>query len=120
MSDQEPDRNSFEDIARALADEVSRAMDRLSDIDMEEIARTASVEAERARHWVEELGGWLREQGGALGDAPFGAPWDAPAARGSSSDADADAAAEATDPLRAAGPHPLDLPTADQGLALAA
>jgi len=118
MSDQEPDRNSFEDIARALADEVSRAMERLSDIDMEEIARTASTEAERARHWVEELGGWLREQGGAFGNAPFGAPWDAPSARGSSSGADP--AAGATDPLRAAGPHPLDLPTADQGLALAA
>ena len=60
MSEQEPDRNSFEDIARAVADEVSRAMERLSEIDMEELARTASTEAERARHWLEELGGWMR------------------------------------------------------------
>jgi hypothetical protein len=122
MSDQEPDRNSFEDIARALADEVSRAMERLSEIDMEEIARTASTEAERARHWVEELGGWLREQGDAWsGGTPFGGgmPWDPPA-RSSSSSTGAATPSHGEDPLREAGPSPLDLPTADQGRALAA
>src|ERR1700745_1721148 len=89
MSDEDPGRNNnFEDIARALADEVSRAMERLSDIDVEELARTASAEAERARHWVEELGGWLREQGDAWGGGtPFGGgmPWDQPARSSSSS-----------------------------------
>ena len=54
-------------------------------------ARAASAEGERARRWIDDLGQWLREQGGATAD-----------------------------PLRHAGPHPLDLPTADQGLALAA
>jgi hypothetical protein len=91
MSDDDLERNSFEDVARALADEVSRAIERLSEIDLDEIARAASAEGERARRWIDDLGQWLREQGGAT-----------------------------EDPLRHAGPHPLDLPTADQGLALAA
>jgi hypothetical protein len=119
MDDDDPNRNSFEDLARALAEEVSRAVERISQIDVDELARTASAEAERARLWVDELGHWLREQADAVGRTPFspGEPWESPPA----------AAAEATqrsrageDPLRNAGPHPLDLPTADQGLALAA
>src|ERR1700750_1349563 len=110
MSDEDPGRNNnFEDIARALADEVSRARGRLSDIDMEELARTASAEAERARHWVEELGGWLRDQSETLGNTPFGGgmPWDTPPDSSSSSTGAAPSRAE--DPLHGAGPHPLDL-----------
>ena len=98
MSDEDPDRSSFEDVARAVADEASRMVERLSEIDVDEIARTASAEAERAKHWLDELGGWLREQGDAI----------------------ARARVAREDPLRHAGPHPLDLPTGDQGLALAA
>src|SRR4051794_3211995 len=118
MSDDDPDRNSFEDVARALADEVGRAVERLSEIDVEEIARTASGEAERARRWVDDLGRWLREQGDALGDAPFAAAeaWESGAAARRA----ARTGASGDDPLRHAGPHPLDVPTADQGLALAA
>jgi hypothetical protein len=101
MSEDDADRNSFEDVARVLADEVSRAVERLSQVDVEEIARAAGAEAERARRWMDELGRWLREQGDALGNAPF-------------------ATGRTEDPLRHAGPHPLDLPSADQGLALAA
>jgi hypothetical protein len=104
MTDDDSERNSFEDVARVLADELSRAVERLSQIDVDEIARSASVEAERARRWFDEVGQWLREQGDAIGNAPF-------------------VSGERTageDPLRNAGPHPLDLPTADQGLALAA
>jgi hypothetical protein len=119
MNDDEPDRdNSFESVARALADEVSRAVERLSHLDVDELTRTASAEADRARRWVEELGQWLREQGDAAGATPFGFGAAAPA-----EPAAPDQAAEAPlgdDPLRAAGPHPLDLPGADQGLALAA
>jgi hypothetical protein len=117
MSEDEPDRNSFEDIARALADEVSRAVERLSQIDVDEITRTASAEAERARRWADELGRRLREQGEAAGSVPFGF--------GAAEPSGPDAAPSpdrppGDDPLRNAGPHPLDLPTADQGLALAA
>ena len=102
MSDDDPERSSFEDVARALADEVTRAIEALSEIDLDEIARAASAEGERARRWIDELGQWLREQGDAVGSAP------------------SRARPTGDDPLGHAGPHPLDLPTADQGLALAA
>jgi len=69
MSDDEPDRNSFEDIARMLSEEVSRAVERLSQIDVDELSRTANAEAERARRWVDDLGRWLREQSDAVGSA---------------------------------------------------
>jgi hypothetical protein len=81
MADDEPDRKSFEDIARALADEVNRAVERLA----------GSEEVDRARRWLEEAARSLRV------DMPGG-----------------------DDPLRHTGPYPLNLPTADQGAALAA
>src|SRR4051794_14556947 len=81
VDDDDPSRNRFEDIARALADEVNQAVERLA----------GSEEVDRARRWLEELARSLRVDMSA-GD----------------------------DPLRQAGPHPLDLPTADQGAALAA
>jgi hypothetical protein len=111
--DDHTNRNSIEDVARALDEEVSRAVERLSRLDVEEIARTASADAERARQWIDDLGQWLREQVDTVGGAPFAAaePWNA---RASGSPAAGE------DPLRDAGPHPLDLPTAGQGLALAA
>jgi hypothetical protein len=118
MSEDDQDRSNFEEVAKALAEEVTRAFERISDIDVDEIARTASAEAERARVWIDEVGRWLREQAGAAGVAGFsGAAWndDPPPA------ADAPTTAPpADDPLTHAGPHPLDLPTANQGLALAA
>jgi hypothetical protein len=95
--DDDTGRNSFEEVARALADEVHRAMERISRIDVDEIARTASADADRARRWIDDLGQWVREQAGMVGGSPF-----------------------VEDPLRDAGPHPLDVPTADQGMALAA
>jgi hypothetical protein len=118
MSDDERDPNSFEDVARALAEDVTRAVERLAQIDVEEIARLANAEADRARRWIDELGRMLRERPTTGSGAPFAArpPWEpaGPADRPSQSPAPAD------DPLRNAAPHPLDLPTADQGLALAA
>src|SRR3954470_7326411 len=108
MSEPDPERRSCEDVARALADEVSGAIGRLSEIDLDEIARAASAEGERARQWIDALGRWLREQSGASESGP------APADRWTRGRPTGD------DPLRHAGPHPLDLPTADQGVALAA
>jgi hypothetical protein len=118
MSEDDQDRSNFEEVAKALAEEVTRAFERISDIDVDEIARTASAEAERARVWIDELGRWLREQAGAAGVAGFsGAAWndDPPPSAGAPAPAP-----PADDPLTHAGPHPLDLPTANQGLALAA
>jgi hypothetical protein len=116
--DHDTNRNSIEDVARALAEGLSRAVERISRVDVEEIARTASADAERARQWIDDLGQWLREQAGSVGGAPFAAdePWNAHA----SADRRTQSPAAGEDPLRDAGPHPLDLPTEDQGLALAA
>jgi len=95
VPDHEPDGRSFEDIARALADEVHEAVERLSTIDLDDIARAASEEAERARHWIENLARSLAETG--------------------------DAARSPEHPLvQHAGPHPLAMPTTEQGVALAA
>jgi hypothetical protein len=119
MSDDDPNRNSFEDVMRALADEVTRAVERISQIDVDEIARTAGADAERARQWIDDLGRRLREQADAVVNTSFGATEPRDDAR-TSPDAGPGAGRAAEDPLRDAGPHPLDLPTADQGLALAA
>ena len=95
MPDDEPDGRSFEDIARALADDVHQAVERLSAIDLDDIARAANEEAERARRWIEDLARSLTQTG--------------------------DAATRPEDaPLHHAGPHPLAMPTAEQGVALAA
>src|SRR3954469_21066431 len=118
MSDDDQDRSNFEQVAKALAEEVTRAIERISEIDVDEIARTASAEADRARLWIDDVGRWLREQAGVAASAGFAnAPWDDTPAPG---DPGAHGATPADDPLTHAGPHPLDLPTADQGLALAA
>jgi len=95
VPDDEPDGRSFEDVARALADEVSRAVERLSAIDLDDIARAANEEAERARRWIEDLARLLAQTRDA---AP--SPRDAP--------------------VHYAGPHPLAMPTTEQGVALAA
>ena len=42
MPDDEPDGRSFEDVARALFDEVNRAVGQLSAIDLDDIARAAN------------------------------------------------------------------------------
>ena len=95
MPDDEPDSRSFEDVARALADEVNRAVERLSAIDLDDIARAANEEAERTRRWIEELARSLTQTRDA---AP--SPEDAP--------------------VHHAGPHALAMPTTEQGVALAA
>jgi hypothetical protein len=95
VPDDEPDDRSFEDIARALADEVSRAVERLSAIDLDDIARAANEDVERARRWIEDLARSLTQPGD-------------PAPRtGDASE-------------HHAGPHPLAMPTPEQGGALAA
>ena len=95
MPDDEPDGRSFEDVARALADEVNRVVERLSAIDVDEIGRAANEEADRARRWIEELMRSMTQSGDA---AP--GPEDAP--------------------VHHAAPHPLAMPTDEQGVALAA
>ena len=109
-----PDDGSFEDMIRSIAREVARSAERMADIDMEEIARTIGVDPTRAMEWLDYAGQWLRAQSPSPAEEPsFETPFP--------SREDAPSRAEPSeDPLRNAGPHPLDLPTEEQGLALAA
>ena len=95
VRDDEPDGRSFEDVARALADEVHQAVERLSAIDLDDVARAANEEAERARRWIEDLARSLAQAGDA-------------------------ARSPEEPPGYHAGPHPRAMPTTEQGVALAA
>jgi hypothetical protein len=122
MFEYEPGDNSFEETVRSILSELGRSVERAVDgVDADEIADVIGVDPAAAREWVETAGSWLRQHAESLGSelelrvSGLGqqrAPKDqsATGARGSGSE----------DPLRSAAPHPLDLPTDEQGLALAA
>src|ERR1700694_5183978 len=104
MSGPDETPESFEEIVRWIAREVSRSVERVSQVDLDEIAGAIGVDPARAREWVDTAGRWLHDQAGSRGgDAVF------PDA------ATSDAAPADEDPVRTPGPHPLDLPTDDQG-----
>jgi hypothetical protein len=105
---------SFEERLREIADEVTRGIQRVQQGDLDDIARAYGLDPERAKRFMDGAGEWLRAQAENLGGAPFpGAPFP-----GTSSTSRAETRFE--DPLRHAGPDPLDVPTDDQGRALAA
>jgi hypothetical protein len=117
MSEGDENRNSFEQALRAIADEVERVMDRVSEVDLDEIVRSTGADPDRARRWFDEAGEWLRAQADSFGGAP-GAPADSEPVVRDERPASRPAADE--DALHGARPHPLDTPTAEQGAALAA
>jgi hypothetical protein len=110
MTDDEGHSRSFEEAARTIADEIRRSIERASQTDPGQIARAAGVDPERVREWVDPAGEWLRSQFEGAPGGPAGEPDPRP---GSSTQASEDL-------FRDAGPHPLDIPTAEQGIALAA
>jgi hypothetical protein len=117
MSDEDSPRKSFEDALRAIGDEITRAVDRLSEMDLDDVARSVGVDPEQARGWIDEAGTWLRGQADSFDASKF----DAASFRASWTSSSAPASEPlSSDPLGDAGPHPLDLPTAQQGQALAA
>jgi hypothetical protein len=99
MFEDEPSPESFEETVRALMREVSRSLERVAEVDVDQVAEAIGVELGRARELAESAVGWLRAQAEGLGG---------------------DAPAVDRDPPPHAGPNPLDLPTAEQGAALAA
>jgi len=114
MFEDDPSGESFEDALRSIAAELGRYIERSIDsVDLDDLADSVGVDPAAAREWVESAGGWLSAHTQGLGDelarrvgqSGFGpsAPRVAP-----------------VDPLGTAGPHPLDLPSDEQGLALAA
>ncbi|MGI8862832.1 MAG: hypothetical protein ACR2JH_00285 [Solirubrobacteraceae bacterium] len=104
----EEGNESFEERVRSIAREVSRSVERLSELDMDEIARTIGVDADRARGLADSAGRWFSVYAGTFKP---------PGAGGETGEAPGPTSAQTR---RGAGPHPLDLPTAAQGLALSA
>lgn len=118
MSEHEPSGESFEEQLRAIARELGRSVERAVDnIDVDDFAQMFGVDAGAAREWVESAGSWLRSQAERLDDEfPFTMPtppWPPARARPVPSQG-------SDDPLRSLAPHPLDMPTDEQGIALAA
>jgi hypothetical protein len=112
---------SFEDALREIADEVQRGFQRFQAGDFEDVARTYGVDAERAKRFVDNAGEWLRSQAENLGGMPYPPSAPTPASRPAGDTTPAPGKASGwDDPLRGAGPDPLDLPTDEQGRALAA
>jgi|1186.fasta_scaffold288174_2 hypothetical protein len=101
MNDDDEQRDGFEEALRAMAQDLGDSLKRLmgGDLDLDDLVRATGVDPDEARRWAHEAGDWLNSQAGRFQGDP-GAP--------------------AEDPLRGAAPHPLDVPTEEQGLALAA
>jgi len=121
MSEDEPSGESFEEQLRAIARELGRSVERAVDnIDVDDFAQMFGVDAGSAREWMESAGSWLRSQAERFDeDFPvrMPSPWRPPPGDTRSP---SDRALRSDDPLRSAAPHPLDLPTDEQGIALAA
>jgi hypothetical protein len=115
------EHDSFEERLRAMADEINRSVQRMSEVDLEGLAGRYGIDPDRARNLADIAGQWLSDRlstGAPLfGDGPDGDH--ARTARHGSADVDAHGR-EAGERSHQPGPHPLDLPTAAQGLALSA
>jgi hypothetical protein len=103
MTDDERDPKSFEQAARELFDEFRESLERYSRTDPEEIVRAAGVDPDQVREWVDTAGDWLRSQFEGVAE---------PRRRPATADGEAI--------FRDAEPDPLDVPTKEQGTALAA
>src|ERR1700733_15083220 len=96
------DDESFEKKVRAIADELSRSVERaVKSIDLDEIARQIEMGGERFRDLADSTGRWI---GDRLSD-----PGADPAAQ--ARDLEPESAART---LPVAGPHPLDVPSDEQ------
>ena len=114
MSENEPDGESFEDSLRSIAEELGRKLESsIDNFDSDKIADSFGVDPNVARDWVENTSGWLRGFADNLG---------AEVSRrvGDQGDGERKRRAAEADLFDGATPHPLDLPTEDQALALAA
>ena len=107
MSEGDRGGESFEEKLRALAREVGESVERIAGgLDLDEIADRIGQGGERVRDLSEFAGRWLKDQA------------EHPGVRSSSRDQESVPAADGT--LRLAGPHPRDVPTEEQALALSA
>jgi hypothetical protein len=103
------DDESFEKKVRAIASELSRSVERaVKSIDLEEVARQVELGGERLRELADLTGRWISDR---VSDPEA---HHAAQAR----DSEAETTTPGTPPV--AGPHPLDVPSEEQGRALSA
>jgi hypothetical protein len=115
MWSDDPNRENLGDVFRSIAREVGESIERLAaQADVDDFAGYVGVDPERAREWMESTAGWLGSQLEHFGEEM------ASRAEQPQESRDRERPASDDDPLRGAAPHPLDLPTEEQGLALAA
>jgi hypothetical protein len=114
---------SFEDALRSIASELGRYIERsIDNVDVDELAGSFGVDASAAREWVESAGGWLSAHTENLGEqlARRAAGPERPVGPDRPAGPKRSVGPDRVDPLGSAAPHPLDVPTDEQGLALAA
>jgi hypothetical protein len=120
MCADEHDRENLGETLRSIAREVGESIERLAgQADVDEFAGYVGVDPQRAREWVESTASWLGAQLEHLGDEMATRAEQAPE-HGRQYEARRETHPADEDPLRGAAPHPLDMPTDEQGLALAA
>ena len=113
------DYENFEDFWRSVAGGLGDSLQhKLDDLDLDGISATFGVDSDQAREWVGGAAEWMRTQFDARA-VPEREARTAPK-RDDPPRHRADPLGDREDPLRAAAPHPLDLPTGEQGAALAA
>lgn len=115
------EHDSFEDRLRAMADQISQSVQRMSEVDLEEFADRYGIDAERARAFADAAGQWLSDRVSS-NEPLFGQNRAGDPDSRVSSDLDA-LVAHGAGPGQLPnkpGPHPLDLPLDRQGLALSA
>jgi hypothetical protein len=99
----EPDDDSLAAKLRAIAEELSESVERaVEQLDLSDITERIGISGERGRELADLAAQWLSDQ---LGTSEASSPQHVLGDDGKS---------------RRVGPHPLDLPTEDQGLALSA
>jgi hypothetical protein len=109
MASNGPDGESFEETLRSIAGALGRYVQlSVETVNLEELAEFIGVDPVLARDWVESTGSWLRVNTERVGEE-LARQLPASARRPATSDL-----------LGGVAPHPLDLPTDEQGLALAA
>lgn len=107
---------------RAIADQISRSMQRMADVDLEELAEGYGVDVDRARTVANAAGQWLSDRL-SNGEPLFGeghAQDQNSSAQGPSANSEEQLAQGTGQRSASPGPHPLDLASGRQGLALSA
>jgi hypothetical protein len=118
-------------VARELGDSIGRMLDQL---EFDQPAQSFGIDPDRAKEWAETAGHWLRatvqQAGDELADRLSGEDDEPsqprreeppqPKSEPKRSERKAEPARTELDPLRGAAPSPLDVPSSEQGLALAA